>query len=172
MLEALKPTRTEGRGTWIDLAGLIAPKELVIALLNDVEAGKVKSATEFNEALRRIHENYYKYEWTWAYETMLEYYGLYPDRITIDDLIKIIEQWKESVVSLDRMLYADAKKEFSLSAHTGFGFDGASQRTIDRDFEQVRGDFESNPFVLATLEHIERKSALGDRWIATLEQLR
>ena len=172
LLEALKPTRTEGRGTWIDLAGLIAPKELVIALLNDVEAGKVKSAAEFNAALRSIHENYYKYEWTWAYETMLEYYGLYPDRITIDDLIKIIEQWKESVVTLDRMLYADAKKEFSLSAHTGFGFDGASQRTVDRDFEQVRGDFESNPFVLATLEHIERKSALGDRWIATLEKLR
>ena len=172
VLEELKPTRTEGRGTWIDLAGLIAPKELVIALLNDVEAGKVHSAVEFDAALRRIHENYYKYEWTWAYEKMLEYYGLYPDRVTIDDLIKIIEKWKESVVSLDRMLYADAKKEFSLSAHTGFGFDGASQRTIDRDFEQVRGDFESNPFVLATLQHIERKSALGDRMIAMLENLK
>ncbi len=172
VLEDLKPTRTEGRGTWIDLAGLIAPKELVIALLNDVEAGKVHSAKEFDEALRCIHNNYYKYEWTWAYEKMLEYYGLYPDRITIDDLIKIIEQWKESVVSLDRMLYADAKKEFSLSAHTGFGFDGASQRTIDRDFEQVRGDFESNPFVLSTLQHIERKSALGDKMIEMLKNLK
>ena len=172
VLEALKPTRTEGRGTWVDLAGLIAPKELVNALLDDVEAGKVNSAAEFDAALRRMHENYYKYEWTWAYEKMLEYYGLYADRITIDDLIKIIEQWKDSVVTLDRMLYADAKKEFSLSAHTGFGFDGASQRTVDRDFEQVRGDFESNPFVLATLEHIERKSALGDRMIAMLEKLK
>ena len=172
VLEALKSTRTEGRGTWVDLAGLIAPKELVNALLDDVEAGKVNSAAEFDAALRRMHENYYKYEWTWAYEKMLEYYGLYADRITIDDLIKIIEQWKDSVVTLDRMLYADAKKEFSLSAHTGFGFDGASQRTVDRDFEQVRGDFESNPFVLATLEHIERKSALGDRMIAMLEKLK
>lgn len=172
VLEALKPRRTEGRGTWVDLAGLIAPKELVSALLDDVEAGKVKSAQEFDDALRAMHENYYRYEWTWAYEKMLEYYGLYPDRITIDDLIRIIRQWKESVVTLDRMLYADAKKEFSLSAHTGFGFDGASQRTVDRDFEQVRGDFESNPFVTATLEHIERKSALGDRMIEMLEKLR
>ena len=172
VLEALKPRRTEGRGTWVDLAGLIAPKELVSALLDDVEAGKVKSAQEFDDALHTMHENYYRYEWTWAYEKMLEYYGLYPDRITIDDLIRIIRQWKESVVTLDRMLYADAKKEFSLSAHTGFGFDGASQRTVDRDFEQVRGDFESNPFVTATLEHIERKSALGDRMIEMLEKLR
>lgn len=171
LLEALKPKLTGGRGTWVDLAGLIAPKELVNALLDDVEIGKVQSAEEFDSALRQMHANYYRYEWTWAYEKMMEYYGLYPDRITIDDLIRIIEQWKESVVSLDRMLYADAKKEFSLSAHTGFGFDGASQRTVDRDFEQVRGDFESNPFVTATLDHIERKSALGDHWIAVLKAL-
>ena len=171
VLEGLKPRRTEGRGTWVDLSGLIAPKELVNALLDDVESGKVQGASEFNEALRRMHENYYRYEWTWAYQTMLDYYGLYPDRITIDDLIRIVRQWKESVVLLDQMLYADAKKEFSLSAHTGFGFDGASQRTVERDFEQVRGDFETNPFVTATLEHIERKSALGDRIIAMLEAL-
>ncbi len=171
LLEALKPKLTGGRGTWVDLAGLIAPKELVNALLDDVEAGKINSAEDFNDALRQLHQNYYRYEWTWAYEKMLEYYHLYADRITIEDLIRIIEQWKESVVSLDRMLYADAKKEFSLSAHTGFGFDGASQRTVERDFEQVRGDFESNPFVTATLEHIDRKSALGDHWIAVLKAL-
>ncbi|MCR4995222.1 MAG: DUF4954 family protein [Bacteroidales bacterium] len=171
VLEALKPRRAEGQGIWVDLAGLIAPKELVNALLDDVESGKIQSAHEFDLALRRLHENYYRYEWTWAYDKMLEYYGLYPDRITIEDLIRIIEQWKESVVKLDRMLYADAKKEFSLSAHTGFGFDGASQTTVERDFEQVRGDFESNPFVTATLEHIERKSALGDKMIAMLRAL-
>lgn len=171
VLEALKPSRTEGRGLWVDLAGLIAPKELVNALLDDVEAGMVQSAGDFDSRLRLMHANYYKYEWTWAYEKMVEYYGLYPDRITIEDLIRIIRQWKDSVVRLDRMLYADAKKEFSLSAHTGFGFDGASQSTVDRDFEQVRGDFESNPFVTATLEHIQRKSELGDRMIAMLEAL-
>ena len=171
VLEALKPSRTEGRGMWVDLAGLIAPKELVNALLDDVEAGRVQSAEDFDSQLRLMHANYYKYEWTWAYEKMVEYYGLYPDRITIEDLIRIIRQWKDSVVRLDRMLYADAKKEFSLSAHTGFGFDGASQSTVDRDFEQVRGDFESNPFVTATLEHIQRKSELGDRMIAMLESL-
>ncbi|MBR1791970.1 MAG: DUF4954 family protein [Bacteroidaceae bacterium] len=171
VLEGLKPTRTEGRGLWVDLAGLIAPKELVNALLDDVEADRVPTGDAFNSALRQMHENYYKYEWTWAYEKMLEYYGLYPDRITIEDLITIIRRWKQSVVRLDEMLYADAKKEFSLSARTGFGFDGASQRTVEADFEQVRGDFETNPFVMETQAHIQRKSALGDRMIAMLEAL-
>ncbi len=171
VLEGLKPTRTGGHGIWVDLAGLIAPKELVNALLDDVEADRVPDDTAFCEALRKLHEDYYRYEWTWAYEKMLEYYGLYPDRITIENLIDIIRRWKESVVSLDNMLYADAKKEFSLSARTGFGFDGASQRTAEADFEQVRGDFETNPFVMETQAHIERKSALGDRIIAMLEAL-
>ena len=171
VLEGLKPTRTGGRGIWVDLAGLIAPKELVNALLDEVEADRVHNDQAFCEALRKLHEDYYRYEWTWAYEKMLEYYGLYPDRITIENLTDIIRRWKESVVALDNMLYADAKKEFSLSARTGFGFDGASQRTAEADFEQVRGDFETNPFVMETQAHIQRKSALGDRMIAMLEAL-
>ena len=168
LLHELRPRRTEGRGTWLDLAGLIAPKELVDKMLDEIEDGRITGIDDLNDALRQLHINYYKYEWTWAYQTMLDYYGLDAETVSIADLTRIVRQWKESVVELDRMLYADARKEFSLSAHTGFGFDGTSQHTVERDFEQVRGDFDTNPFVTATLEHIERKSALGDRIIDML----
>ncbi len=171
LLRELRPRRTEGRGTWVDLAGLIAPRELVGSLLDDVEAGRVDSTEGLNARLSDLHINYYKYEWTWAYQTMLDYYGLTDGSITLADLRHIVGQWRSSVVELDRMLYADARKEFSLSAHTGFGFDGTSPHTAERDFEQVRGDFDSNPFVTATLEHIERKSALGDKIMSLLEGL-
>ena len=168
ILEGLKPTSVLGHGLWVDLAGLIAPKESITTLLDEVEHGSISSAEQLNARLRALHSNYYEYEWTWAYDKMLEYYGLYPDHVTIDDLIRIVEQWQDSVVKLDRMLYADAKKEFSLSAKTGFGFDGTT-RTAEADFEQVRGDFESNPFVTETLAHIERKSTLGERIITMLK---
>ena len=46
---------------------------------------------------------------------------------------------------------------------TGFGADGS--RLKEMDFEQVRGDFESNLFVTAVLKHIEDKTALGDELI-------
>ena len=171
LLRELRPRRTEGRGTWLDLAGLIAPKELVDSMLDDIENGSITGIDDLNDALHQLHINYYKYEWTWAYQTMLDYYGLDAETVTIADLTRIVRQWRESVVELDRMLYADARKEFSLSAHTGFGFDGSSRHTVERDFEQVRGDFDTNPFVTATLEHIERKSSLGDRVINMLEGL-
>ena len=171
VLDGIKPTMKNGLGIWVDLAGLIAPKDVVNALLDDVEAGRVGTQQEFDAALRAIHAEYYELEWTWAYEKMLQFYHLTDDRITIEDLIAIVRQWKDSVVELDRMLYADAKKEFSLSARTGFGFDGASSRTAEADFEQVRGEFETNPFVTEVQAHIERKSALGDRIIQMLEAL-
>lgn len=59
------------------------------------------------------------------------------------------------------MVYEDAKKEFSLASMTGFGADG-SRLEKELDFEQVRGDFENNPFVTAVLKHIDVKAALGD----------
>lgn len=68
------------------------------------------------------------------------------------------------------MVYSDARKEFSLSSMTGFGADG-SQDEMKLDFEQVRGDFESNPFVTAVLQHIDDKNALGDELINRIGQL-
>ena len=51
---------------------------------------------------------------------------------------------------------------------TGFGADG-SQEIKEKDFSQVRGDFESNSFVTAVLEHIRVKEALGNELIARLQ---
>jgi hypothetical protein len=53
---------------------------------------------------------------------------------------------------------------------TGFGVDG-TRREMKLDFEQVRGDFENNPFVTAVLKHIEVKTALGDELIGRLQPL-
>ena len=66
------------------------------------------------------------------------------------------------------MIYDDAKKEFDLNSKTGFGVDGDEQQK-HLDFESVRGSFESNPFVMEVLNHIERKTKLGNDTIANLK---
>ena len=166
----LRPESTVGEGDWLDLSGLIAPHTEVRQLMNDVEAGTVNSNQELNNRLHNIHQHYYDYEWAWAYQLMLRYYNL--QESDLDDnqtLIRIIREWKKSVVELDEMLYQDARKEFSLSTKTGFGFDG-NTRTAEADFAEVRGQFDSNPFVVAVQQHIEVKSALGDKWIDRLSE--
>lgn len=166
MLSLLKPTHPAGLGEWVDLLGLIAPKSEVDKLINDVEDGKINDVHQLNSRFRELHGDYYDMEWTWAYDVMLDYFGIKED-LTPEKLIEIVENWKEAVVNLDKMIYADAKKEFSLTSKTGFGADGTSFE-MEKDFEQVRGDFENNSFVQATLNHIKEKTELGDRAIAKL----
>ncbi len=171
LLTQLPPSPdTPGRGEWLDLSGLIAPKQSITDFLNRIESGEICSIDALNTELSALHSRYYELEWTWAYEQMLLFYQIPDDGLTVQHLHHIITQWKSSVVMLDEMLYADAQKEFSLSAKTGFGFDGSAQ-TAEVDFEQVRGGFEHNPFVKEVKHHIERKSALGDLWLQRLHTL-
>ena len=154
----------------MDLSGLIAPHSCVAAIQDDIESGAISSCAELDRRFEELHAKYYDYEWVWAYDLMLRYYGLEEGKVTYRDLVMILRRWRDSVLRLDRMLYDDAKKEFSLSAKTGFGFDGDGT-TADADFEGVRGVFETNPFVAATTEHMKRKDALGKLWIDRLNAL-
>lgn len=167
----LKPDTAIGSGEWADLSGLIAPKSEIHRVMEAIEQGRITTLEEINAEWHTMHRNYYTYEWRWAYEHIQEFYGIDPEQITADDIIRIVEQWRDAVVGLDRMVYEDARKEFSLASRTGFGADG-SRREKDRDFEQVRGDFENNPFVQATLDHIEAKSALGEELIERMRRVK
>ena len=56
-----------------------------------------------------------------------------------------------------------------------YGFDGRvimpfHREIKERDFSEVRGDFESNSFVTAVLEHIKVKEALGNELIERLKR--
>ncbi|MEL7598741.1 MAG: DUF4954 family protein [Proteiniphilum sp.] len=165
--QQLKPGDRPGLGEWVDISGLIAPKSEIDDLLNKIESGELSKLKDINRIFQKLHQDYYVDEWTWAWDKIQSFYQLKADEISAADVIGIVEKWKESVVSLDEMIYCDAKKEFSLSFKTGFGADGNIQ---DRamDFEYVRGAFEKNPFVIATLKHIEVKKALGDELISRL----
>lgn len=167
----LAPDQVEGKGEWVDLAGLIAPKQVVSRFLDDVESGKISNIEGVADAFRSMHRSYYGWEWAWACERIEEEEGMRVENFTAEDVIRIVERWKKSVINLDRMLYEDARKEFTLSSMTGFGIDGGEE--IKRlDFEQVRGDFESNEVVSAIQDHIEQKSALGNELIDRLKRIK
>ena len=167
---ALRPTTTIGLGDWVDLSGLIAPKAEVLRLVEAIESGAIHEVGEIHETLTELHRHYYEYEWTWAYDKIKTYYGLDLEGATASEIAQLVERWRSSVVELDREVYADAKKEFSLSAMTGFGADGDEVQQA-RDFEEVRGAFDSNPYVSSILKHIEDKSALGQELLDRLAPL-
>ena len=159
-----------GMGEWVDLAGLIAPKQAVDTLLDDIESGRINTIEGVAEAFREMHRSYYNWEWTWSCERIEEEEGKSINKFAAEDVIRIVERWKKSVVNLDKMLYEDARKEFTLSSMTGFGIDGGDE-IKKLDFEQVRGDFESNSVVSAIKEHIKVKTELGDELIERMHKI-
>ena len=167
--DKLLPTYTIGGGEWLDVSGLIAPQSEIDGLVKDIVAGSL-SLKDIEQQFAVMHKNYYDYEWTWAYDKLLKYWNKSIDEVTIDDLVAVIEAWKKAVVTLDELLYNDAKKEFDLNSKTGFGVDGDESVRM-RDFESVRGSFEENPFVKECLQHIERKTKLGNDTIELLKNI-
>ena len=169
--KAFVPKAEYGEGDWVDISGLIAPKMAVTALLDDIQNGVLTDVDAVNERFAQMHQKYYFYEWKWAYKVIQEYYKVDLQTITAEKLRELVNRWKESVVGLDNLIYEDARKEFSLSAMTSFGADGDENQRKE-DFMQVRGSFfEADPFVTSVKEHINVKSALGDRVIEILHRL-
>jgi hypothetical protein len=168
--KALEPDTETGKGEWVDLAGLIAPRSEVSCLLDELEQNKL-SLADVRQRFAQMHANYYTYEWTWAADRIAQVIGHPIDEITLEEALRIVDEWQKAVVDLDHMVYDDARKEFDLNSQTGFGVDGdASQQRAD--FESVRGSFDSNTFVNAVLEHIRKKSALGEKIRTLLKGLR
>ena len=168
--KCLQPVSSVGVGEWVDLSGLITPKSEIDLLISQIESGEINKLRHIDEAFSSLHKDYYKLEWTWAWHKIQEFYQLDIANITWNDIIKIVEKWKESVIKMDEMIYEDAKKEFSLSFKTGFGADGNSQERA-LDFDYVRGAFDKNEFVVTVLKHIEDKRALGGELIARMKQV-
>jgi hypothetical protein len=167
----LQPDKSHGNGEWVDIAGLIAPQRVVDKLLDDIETGKADSLEKIGNEFRTMHRSYYDWEWIWACERIEQEAGKPVSRFSSADVIGLVEKWKKSVTELDRMLYEDARKEFTLSSMTGFGIDGGAE-IKKRDFEQVRGEFESNSVVAAIQDHIRKKTALGDELIGRMKKVK
>lgn len=147
---AFVPRSQYGDGEWVDLAGMIAPGKAVEDIVSDVENGRTSDLEILNERISSLHSEYYHYEWRWACKAMEDYYGFRLSELTADDLSRLVRRWRDSVVALDRLLYEDARKEFSLSGMP---------------------DFESDPFVRSVKEHIEVKSSLADQVLEKLDSI-
>lgn len=169
LVARLKPDSENGLGEWVDLSGLIAPKRVVDGLLTSIEKKKI-NLVEIQNEFEKMHQQYYDYEWTWVSKKLEKHWGKSIEAVNAVDIIDMVNVWKESVVKLDQLIFNDAKKEFDLNTKTGFGVDG-NEEPKHKDFESVRGRFESNTFVLEVLNHIKIKTALGNELIERLKNL-
>jgi hypothetical protein len=148
--DAFVPRTAYGDGEWLDVAGMIAPEKAVEDLLNDVQSGAVHDLAALGDRFADMHENYYKYEWKWALQTMEEYYGFRLCNACKEDIAALVNKWKHSVIALDQLIYEDARKEYALNGREGF---------------------EDDPFVKSVVRHMKEKSALAEEVLHYLKRL-
>ncbi|MBS0012269.1 MAG: DUF4954 family protein [Bacteroidales bacterium] len=160
-----------GSGRWIDLSGLICPSDALEGLLQAIESKNISTIEEINSYFISIHNNYYNYEWSWVYDAFTSFTGMDILSLGTSELIDFIGKWLDSVLTIDRYLYEDASKEFSLLKRAGFGIDG-EEADKELDFESVRGEFETNQMVTLIREHMETKEKLGEEIITGLQSLK
>jgi len=150
-----------GKGEWVDLAGLIAPKKEVEKLISMIESGEFDSLENIYSAFRRMNDNYNEWVWEWAADYLEKVYGKPVSKLSTEDLSDIIIRWKKSLIFLNEKLLEDAGKEYSAASMTGFGIDGDNMEKIE-DYQQVRGLCKENPIVEKVLREIEERPAEAD----------
>jgi len=167
--EALR-VHSAGAGRWLDVAGMLVPEQVFEDMLGGVEAGTIHTIEGISDALAEMHRRYDDYRWAWAAEVIGRRLGKDIEQLTVAEVVDLINQWKDAIEHLDRMLLADAEKEYTETMQIGYGIDGEHAR--GSDFAAVRGTVEQHPFVAEARSRNAEKLALAETLIGRLKQLR
>ena len=169
-LKAILKAGEEGRGRWIDVAGLITPYDVVERLLTDIERGVVNSLEEVDERINAMYERFEDYQWAWVAQALETKVGKPIGQFRPDDVARIIKDWITAVETLDHMRMNDAQKEYGPASKISFGVDGGNTER-DADFAAIRGTPEDNSFVREMKERLENKKRTANDLIARLSRL-
>ncbi len=143
---------------WVDIAGLIAPKDKINDVVKKIESGKIKKIKEISSYWRSIYDEYRLDEWAWVVNTFNNRFNINLKNIDNKALINILACHKKSIYEALDMFNHDVEKEFDSSKQISFGVDNIENR--EADFEAVRGSIESNNFVLQYRDEMMNKIAV------------
>lgn len=157
-------------GRWVDLSGMLAPQNSIDELISEVYNDSVKTLDEFIERLNQINQSYDKYAWAWCIDFIQDRLGILFGDITREQIIQIIQDWKESSLKLNHLVLQDARKEFSEKSRIGYGIDGGLDEK-NRDFDAVLGKYEENKFVKGLIEETKPIEEKAEKLILFIQNL-
>jgi hypothetical protein len=168
--EYLSVNGVEVSKRWIDMAGMVAPQSAIEDLISDIKSDKIKTISDLGENLQKVHNNYQKYSWTWCMGLIRDFYKIDINNIKPDQLIKIITAWKDSLSKQTELILQDAGKEYDEKRRIGYGIDGDEQ-VRNADFDEVRGLFENNKFIIETKNDFEKTLMKFERLTSLISSL-
>lgn len=152
--EALSYNPEDYSDKWIDVAGMFIPKGEYLKLINSITSNEEWGVAEIASEFRKLDEKYEELAWAWCAKLIEKRYGCGISELTREQINQIIGDWRESRIKLNNMIIKDAEKEFDQMSKIGFGLDG-DEGVRDIDFENVRGKYEENKFVIELKKETE-----------------
>lgn len=107
-----KPTTSTGLGKWDDLAGLLLPESEELRLIKDIKNGTLDTIQQVIDRFTEINNNYHKYQWTWTYKMICDYYGI--EEITEEYVKRIQTEYIIARRAWIAEIKKDAEKEFAM----------------------------------------------------------
>jgi hypothetical protein len=145
-----------GSGEWIDIAGLVVPKEELERVITDIENGAVSSIADLDSRFAQLDAQFEQYELAWVIGQLEQRWGKPAADFTADDMLLLLDRWIQAVEQLDDMRCRDAEKEFEQTARVGYGLNG-TEAERDEEYRVINGVVEENAFITELLERLEAK---------------
>jgi len=154
---------------WYDLAGMYISESSRKDLIRSVQAAEINDITQLNQKLQDIFINYRTESWHWCAALIESHLGKSIIELTKDDMITLLEDWKNSVIKLNNIVLHDAEKEFGPASMIGYGLDGTPE-DVERDFQSVRGDSATDSFILHLKEESETAVSDFEKFVAQIAE--
>ena len=154
---------------WVDVCGQLMGQNRLEQLWNEIEEGIISTIEQFYERIQQIQADYRKDEWIWVKGKYKEYFGLELDKLKKEQLLEAIDKYLKVKSKFLNLVIADAQKEFTGLSQTGFGQDGLPEDE-KKDFINIRGNYEENPFVREMKKNIENLNQIVERLKKIVEQ--
>jgi hypothetical protein len=154
---------------WTDMAGMVTPMSVIEDLLTSIKTQKIGTLQDLADNLRKIHNDYNKYSWNWCKKLIKDYYDIEIQDITPEQLIMVIDKWKESLTKQTESILLDAKKEYDDKRRISYGIDG-DEKVRDEDFDAVRGLFEENKFIIEVNNEFEKMLSKWNKFTSLIKK--
>ena len=106
------PDSEVGKGPWVDLSGLLLPESEELRLIDDIKQGTIENIQQVIDRFEEINNHFRRYQWTWTYQLILDYYHL--DEIDEAAIERIREDYVRARRAWIAEIRKDAEKEYAM----------------------------------------------------------
>ncbi len=167
MKEAIKVDNSNFNNHWVDIAGLITPKERVDNIIWALENDEIKNVYELSNAWKKVYDLYEHDEWAWITAMFYKRYTVNINIMNEIQLKSILENQRTYLKEAITIFENDVRKEFSIDKQVSYGIDDPLVR--QEDFDAVRGTIDDNTFVVQYRNYTKEKLDLIDNIINIID---